>query len=117
MIGSKVDVRVITNKASNVPTVPAKIVHDKNKPYLYKLTNKGYVNKEYISAGVHTDKKVEIVDGPVVGEGVLISPRDIPKNHSEFITPIQTDKVTFSAYDSFTTREKLRYFLVGLLEK
>ena len=74
MIGSKVEVTVITNEAIDVPTVSAKIVHDKNKPYVYKLTDKGYVNKEYISAGVQTIKKVEIVDGPVVGEYVLVSP-------------------------------------------
>lgn len=117
VIGSKVDIRVITNKASNVPTVPAKSVHDKNKPYVYKLTDTGYINKEYISAGVQSEKRVEIVDGPVSGESVLISPRDIPKNHSQFITPIQIEKVAFSSYDSLTTREKWRYFLVGLLEK
>ena len=117
VIGSKVDVRVITNKASDVPTVPAKIVLDKNKPYVYKLTDKGYINKEYISAGAQNDKKVEIVEGPVVGESVLVSPRAIPKNHSQFITPIQTEKVVFSAYEKLTTREKWRYFLIGMLEK
>lgn len=117
VIGSKVDVKVITNKASNAPTVPVRVVHDKKKPYLYKFTDKGYVNKEYISMGVQSNKKVEIADGPLVGDGVLVSPREIPKNHSQFITPIQIDKVAFSAYDSLTTREKLRYFLVGMLEK
>ena len=117
VIGSKVDVRVITNKASDVPTVPAKNVLGKNKPYVYKLTDKGYINKEYISAGAQNDKKVEIAEGPVVGESVLVSPRVIPKNHSQFITPIQTEKVVFSVYKKLTTREKWRYFLIGMLEK
>ncbi len=117
VIGSKVDVRVITNKVSDVPTVAAKIVHDKDKPYVYKLTDKGYINKEYISAGAQNDNKVEIVDGPVVGETVLESPKFIPKNHSQFITPIQTEKVDFSVYEKLTTREKWRYFLIGMLEK
>ena len=62
-------------------------------------------------------KKVEIVDGPVVGETVLESPKFIPKNHSQFITPIQTEKVDFSVYEKLTTREKWRYFLIGMLEK
>ena len=57
VIGSKVDVRVITNKVKDVPTVAAKIVHDKDKPYVYKLTEKGYINKEYISAGAQNDKE------------------------------------------------------------
>ena len=117
VIGSKVDVTVITNKVSDAPTVPAKIIHDKNKPYVYKLTDKGFVNKEYISAGVQNDKKVEIAEGPVKGENVLVSPKDIPKNHSQFITPIQTEKVDRTANDTLTTREKWRFFLIGMLEK
>jgi HlyD family secretion protein len=117
VIGSKVGVTVITNEAIDVPTVSEKIVHNKQKPYVYKLTNKGYVNKEYVSTGLWADQKVELMDGPGVGEFVLVSPQKIPKNHSTFITPIQTEKVVFSAYDAFTTREKWRYFLVGMLEK
>jgi HlyD family secretion protein len=117
VIGSKVGVTVITNEAIGVPTVSEKVVHGKQKPYVYKLTNKGYVNKEYVSTGLWTDQKVEIIDGPAVGEFVLVSPQKMPKNHSTFITPIQTDEVVFSAYNTFTTREKWRYFLVGLLEK
>ena len=117
VIGSKMGVTVITNQAIGVPTVSAKIVHGKSKSYVYKLTDKGYVNKEYISTGLRTNKKVEIVDGPTVGENVLVSPWKIPKNHSTFITPIQADKVVYSAYDSFTPQEKWRYFLIGMLEK
>ena len=117
VIGSKVGVTVITNEAIGVPTVSENIVHNKQKPYVYKLTNKGYVNKEYVSTGLWTDQKVEIIDGPAVGEFVLVSPQKMLKNHSTFITPIQTDEVVFSAYNTFTTREKWRYFLVGLLEE
>ena len=117
VIGSKVDVTVITNESVDVPTVPAKIVHSQSKPYLFRLTEKGYVNKEYITSGLKADKKLEIVEGPVKGDAVLVSPRKIPKNHSTFITPIQTKKVAFSACKNFTAREKLRYFLIGMVEK
>ena len=117
VIGSKVDVTVVAQQVSNVPTIPAKIVQDQNKPYVYKLTDKGYINKEYIMAGAKNDKKVEIVDGPGKGDSLLVAPKDIPKNHSQFITPIQTKKIDSSAYDSLTTKEKWRYFLIGILEK
>lgn len=117
VIGSKVEVTVITNESIDVPTVPSKIVHSQSKPYLFRLTEKGYVNKEYITSGLKADKKLEIVKGPVKGDVVLVSPRKIPKNHSTFITPIQTKKIAFSACKNFTTREKLRYFLIGMVEK
>ena len=67
VIGSKVGVTVITNEAIGVPTVSENIVHNKQKPYVYKLTNKGYVNKEYVSTGLWTDQKVEIIDESAVG--------------------------------------------------
>jgi HlyD family secretion protein len=117
VMGSKVDLTVITNESIGVPTVPTKIVHSKTKPYLFKLTEKGYVNKEYLTVGLSADKKVEIVEGVVKGEAVLLTPRTIPKNHSTFITPIQTEKLAFSAYKKITIGEKWRYFLVGMLEK
>lgn len=117
VIGSKVDVTVIAQKASNVPTVPAKIVHDKNKPYVYKLTDKGYINKEYFIPGAKNDKKVEIVDGPGKGDYLLVAPKKIPKNHSQFITAVQMEKIDSTAFDSLTTKEKWRYFLIGMLEK
>ena len=118
VIGSKVDVTVITNEAIDVPTVPSQTVHNsEHKPYLFKLTKKGYVNKEYMTAGVSANKKVQIIEGSTEGDVVLVSPNQIPKNHSTFITPIQTDQVTFTTYKRLTTREKLNYFLIGLLEK
>ena len=117
VIGSKVDVTVIAQNANNVPTVPAKIVPNQGKPYVYKLTDKGYINKEYITAGAKNDKKVEIVDGPGKGDYLLVTPKEIPKNHSQFITPVQTKRIDAAAYASLTTKEKWRYFLIGVLER
>ncbi|MFJ8260041.1 efflux RND transporter periplasmic adaptor subunit [Peribacillus asahii] len=116
-LGSKVDVTVVTNEAVDVPTIPEKTVYGKNNLYVFKLTNNGYVNKQYVTAGLRANQKFEIASGPAEGEMVLVTPRVIPKNHSTFITPIQAEKVNLDAYETFTTREKWRYFLVGLLEK
>lgn len=116
-LGSKVDVTVVTNEAVDVPMIPEKTVYGKDNLYVFKLTNNGYVNKQYVTAGLRANQKFEIVSGPAEGEVVLVTPRAIPKNHSTFITPIQAEKVNLDAYNTFTTREKWRHFLVGLLEK
>ena len=116
-VGSKVDVTVVTNEAVDVPTIPEKTVYGKDNLYVFKLTNNGYVNKQYVTAGLRANQKLEIASGPAEGDVVLVTPRVIPKNHSTFITPIQVEKVNLDAYNTFTTREKWRHFLVGLLEK
>lgn len=117
VIGSKVKVTVTTNEAVGVLTVPAQIVHGKNQPYLFKVAKNGYLNKEYIRAGLKTDKKIEIVKGLAKGEVVLTSPEMISKNHSTFITPIRIGQLTLTGYHKLTNREKIRYFLIGFLEK
>lgn len=117
LVGSKVDLTVITNEKAGVPSVPIEAVNYQKHPYVYKLTKKGYVDKHYITKGLKAEGKQEIIKGPSVGDVILLK-RDVAvKNHSNFITPIQFEKVKVATYKKFTSREKVRYLLLGILEK
>ncbi|MCP1492021.1 HlyD family secretion protein [Peribacillus frigoritolerans] len=117
LVGSKVDLTVITNEKAGVPSVPIEAVHYQKHPYIYKFTKKGYVDKHYITKGLKAEGKQEIIKGPSVGDVILLKPDVVVKNHSNFITPIQFEKVKVATYKKFTSREKVRYLLLGILEK
>ncbi|MDQ0881005.1 efflux RND transporter periplasmic adaptor subunit [Peribacillus sp. V2I11] len=117
LVGSKVNLTVITNEKAGVPSVPIEAVHYQKQPHVYKLTKKGYVDKHYITKGLKAEGKQEIIKGPSVGDVILMEPNVAVKNHSYFITPIQFEKVKAATYKKFTTREKVRYLLLGILEK
>lgn len=117
LVGSKVNLTVITNEKAGVPSIPIEAVQYQKQPYIYKLTNKGHVDKHYITKGLKAEGKQEIIKGPSVGDVILLEPNAAVKNHSYFITPIQYEKVKVGAYKKFTSREKVRYLLLGILEK
>ncbi|MFC9601386.1 hypothetical protein ACFTQL_26880 [Peribacillus butanolivorans] len=117
LVGSKVNLTVITNEKAGVPSIPVEAVHHKKQPHVYKLTKKGYVDKHYITKGFKAEGKQELIKGPAVGDVILTEPNRIVKNHSYFVTPIQFEKVKSASYKKFTTREKVRYILLGILEK
>lgn len=117
LVGSKVNLTVITNEKAGVPSVPIEAVHYQKNPYIYKLTKKGYLDKHYITKGLKAEGKQEIIKGPSVGDVILKEPNVAVKNHSYFITPIQFEKVKAGTYKKFTSREKVRYLLLGILEK
>ncbi|WP_350300947.1 efflux RND transporter periplasmic adaptor subunit [Peribacillus frigoritolerans] len=116
LVGSKVNLTVITNEKAGVPSIPIEAVQYHKQPYVYKLTKKGYVDKHYITKGLKAEGMQEIIKGPSVGDVILMEP-DVAKNHSYFITPIQFEKVKAATYKKFTSREKVRYLLLGILEK
>lgn len=117
LVGSKVNLTVITNEKAGVPSIPIEAVQYQKQPYIYKLTNKGHVDKHYITKGLKAEGKQEIIKGPSVGDVILLEPNAAVKNHSYFITPIQYEKVKVGTYKKFTSREKVRYLLLGILEK
>ncbi|MDM5282205.1 efflux RND transporter periplasmic adaptor subunit [Peribacillus frigoritolerans] len=117
LVGSKVNLTVITNEKAGVPSIPIEAVQYQKQPYIYKLTNKGHVNKHYITKGLKAEGKQEIIKGPSVGDVILLESNAAVKNHSYFITPIQFEKVKAGTYKKFTSREKVRYLLLGILEK
>lgn len=116
LVGSKVNLTVITNEKAGVPSIPIEAVQYHKQPYVYKLTKKGYVDKHYITKGLKAEGMQEIIKGPSVGDVILMEP-DVARNHSYFITPIQFEKVKAATYKKFTSREKVRYLLLGILEK
>lgn len=116
LIGETVHVTIITNEVESALWTPSKAVFGKERPYVYLLTKKGRVYKKYINPGLAADGKQQVLD-ELQGNIVLVKPRGIEKNNSSFITPLQLNSLTKSSFKQLTKREKVRYFLIGMLEK
>ncbi|CAH0347212.1 efflux RND transporter periplasmic adaptor subunit [Bacillus sp. CECT 9360] len=116
--GSKVGVSVITAEAKGVPAVPEHAVQQrKAKPFVYRLTSKGQVNKQNIAKGLSFDGKQEIKSGVKLEDVVILEPDNKLQNHSLFITPLDMSEIKKSSLKKLPKKEIVRYLLIGLLEK
>ncbi|PLS15881.1 RND transporter [Bacillus sp. M6-12] len=116
--GSKVNVTVITDKVTGVPVVPSKAVHKGHKEkYVYQLTSAGLLAKKTISAGLSFNGKQEVKKGLKSGNTVLLSAAPDSIKNAPFITPVKTWDPNIKTIKKLSKREKLRYVLIGVLEK
>ncbi|MBA9029214.1 efflux RND transporter periplasmic adaptor subunit [Peribacillus huizhouensis] len=117
IIGSKVRVSVVTAEAKGVPSLPKTAIDLDKKPSVYRLNGNGTVTKEVIATGLEFAGIQEVKDGIELGAIIISDAKSLPYNKSAFITPLQAGKVKISAYNELSKRQKLRFILIGLLEK
>ncbi len=117
MIGSKVKLSVVTAEAKGVLSLPKAAIQLEKKPSVYKLNGNGTVTKQVITTGLEFAGIQEVKDGLELGNIILKDSKSIPYKKPAFITPLQTEKVTINAFNELSKRQKLRFFLIGLLEK
>ncbi|WP_160118328.1 efflux RND transporter periplasmic adaptor subunit [Bacillus sp. V59.32b] len=116
--GSKVGVSIITAEAKGVLTVPEHAVQQrKAKPFVYRLTSKGQVDKQNIAKGLSFDGKQEVKSGVKLENVVILKPDNRLQNHSMFITPLDMSEIKKSSLKKLSEKEIVRYLLIGLLEK
>ena len=70
-----------------------------------------------ITTGLEFAGVQEVKDGLELGDIILTDSKTIPYKKPAFITPLQAGKVENSAFNELSKRQKLRFFLIGLLEK
>ncbi|KMY48317.1 efflux RND transporter periplasmic adaptor subunit [Peribacillus loiseleuriae] len=117
MIGSKVRLSVVTAEAKGVLSLPKTAIQLEKKPSVYRLNGNGTITKQVITTGLEFAGIQEVKDGLELGNIILRDSKSIPYNKPTFITPLQTEKVRNSAFNELSKRQKLRFFLIGLLEK
>ncbi|RFU67399.1 hypothetical protein D0469_15125 [Peribacillus saganii] len=116
--GSKVDVTVIVDKAVGVPVIPSKSVHKNQKQeYVYQLTSAGLLAKRSITTGLSFHGEHEVKKGIKPGNTVLLSDAPGSVKKAPFITPVKSLDPNLKTMKTITNREKLRYVLIGVLEK
>ncbi|RFU60662.1 efflux RND transporter periplasmic adaptor subunit [Peribacillus glennii] len=116
--GSKVAITVITREAKGVPAIPETAIRKKKgKPFIYRLTAKGYMQMQSIDKGLGFAGKREVAKGVKQGDVIVRSPDHTGFSQSRFITPLDTQEASKSVFKKMPNSEKFRYILVGLLEQ
>lgn len=72
-VGMSAEVRMISNQAKGVVTLPMSVIQfdEQNKPFIYKEDDKGTVVKTGITTGINDGMIVEVKSGIVSGETIF----------------------------------------------
>ncbi|PLT31738.1 efflux RND transporter periplasmic adaptor subunit [Peribacillus deserti] len=94
LIGSHVDVQIITKEVNGAITVPkGAIFKEKKKHYVYVLGRDGLVRKTKVDAGISSGGKREVKSGLKAGDVVVRDPEAVVEDKGLFFTPLQAGKV------------------------
>ncbi|WP_409303869.1 efflux RND transporter periplasmic adaptor subunit [Peribacillus sp. SCS-155] len=115
LIGTNVKLTVTANNVNGNPVVSSKALHKNKGSYVNRLTN-GKIERALVNKGLGFQGKQEITSGIKQGQMIVLSPRVISQNHSQFITPVQLQELNKNAIKKIRNRDKLKYFLTGLIE-
>ncbi|PLT33575.1 efflux RND transporter periplasmic adaptor subunit [Bacillus sp. V5-8f] len=116
--GSKVSITVITKEVEEVPVIPETAIREKkDKPFVYQLTSKGYLEMKSIDKGLGFAGKREVEKGVKAGEVIVRSPDYEEFNPSLFITPLNTEQANKTVFKRMPNNRKVYYVLIGLLEQ
>ncbi|MBM7690724.1 HlyD family secretion protein [Peribacillus deserti] len=118
LIGSHVEVQIITKEVKDAIIVPKdSIFKEKKKHYVYVLGRDGLVHKTKVEAGAASGGKREVKSGLKAGDAVVLKPEEVVENKGPFFTPLHAGKVRMSEFiDMFEDKKWLIPFLTGIKE-
>ncbi|MBS4200662.1 hypothetical protein KHA93_13570 [Bacillus sp. FJAT-49732] len=115
--GYHVHADIVVDEALDVPVVRSESVLDKRKTsYLWILNRKGMVEKREVDLGLHVGNRIEVISGAEPGEVYVKLQKEIDQA-GPFITPLKGGKHIFDEWEKTSFRKKLKYVLVGILQR
>lgn len=118
LIGTNMKLQVTLAEATNIPIIYSKaMLQDTKKHYVYKLTNKGMVQKQEVLLGVTYKGKNQIIKGLEASDVIVKNKDSITlQSTSNFITPIKTAKIQNKELRKLKQSQQAKYILIGLFE-
>lgn len=116
-IGAKVTGEIITEEADGVLVISEKAVAKKSEKTFVRGLKDGKIHHIAVKTGIQAEGKIQINRGLKKGDTVVLLPKEVPVKKSDFITPVQTEDVTWRAVKDMSKKDKLHFILVGLFEK
>ncbi|MDQ0177161.1 efflux RND transporter periplasmic adaptor subunit [Bacillus chungangensis] len=115
--GYHVKAKIILDEATTVPLVPEKsLVGSKNEKSIYVLNDKGLIEKKPLKTGIQVNGKAEVVNGAKEGDWYVAKPKGLQTNQP-FITPLKVSKLKKTTFRSTPTKTKVKYVLIGALQR
>ena len=118
LIGTNMKLQVTLAEATKIPVIYSKaMLKDTKKHYVYKLTNKGMVQKQEVLLGVTYKGKNQIIKGLEASDVIVKNKDSITlQSTSNFITPIKTAKIQNKELRKLKQSQQAKYILIGLFE-
>ncbi|SID35944.1 efflux transporter, RND family, MFP subunit [Mycobacteroides abscessus subsp. abscessus] len=115
-MGKHVSVSIITEEIKNAITVPeTAIFKEGSQHYVWAVMENGLLEKRKVVKGKKMEGAVQITEGLVNRELVVVRAKDVEKNEGPmFITPAHPGEITRNSLKQLGKSEALRYFLKGL---
>ncbi|MCR2821408.1 efflux RND transporter periplasmic adaptor subunit [Lederbergia panacisoli] len=105
---------IVLDEALEVPVVQRESI--RGHSYLWVLGRSGIVEKRKVELGLQVGKQAEILGGAELGELFVVQENEID-HAAPFITPFKGNKSIFNQWESESFRRKLKYVLVGILQR
>jgi HlyD family secretion protein len=117
LIGSHVDVTVVTKEVNGAVTVPSNVlVKEKAGSFIWILNGSGKLEKRKVSVGMKVNGKSEIKEGLENGELVIMNPKAIQKGEGpSFITPLKLEDISKKELKKLKKEEIWKPILKGFL--
>ncbi|MCJ8007958.1 HlyD family efflux transporter periplasmic adaptor subunit [Lederbergia wuyishanensis] len=115
--GYHVHADIVVDEALNVPVVRSNHILNKDeRSYLWILNREGLVEKRVVELGLQVEQREEIKTGAELGELYATHPNEIDVP-GPFITPYKGGKFILNEWEKASFRKKLKYVLVGVLQR
>lgn len=115
--GFHVSTKIITEKVEGAKVLPKEsVVSQKDGRHIFILNNKGVVEKRPIQTGLEVEEKVELINGADLKEYYIVQ----PKKHTTpapYVTPLQISKLHKEQLKETTKKTKLKYIIIGMLQR
>ncbi|MBS4204757.1 efflux RND transporter periplasmic adaptor subunit [Lederbergia citrea] len=116
-VGYHVKTDIVTATAMKVPVLHEKsILQETGKDYMWVLTDQGVVRKRKIGTGLKVGKRVEVTSGGKLGEYYVVDQQEV-QGQAPFITPFKVNKSLVETWNETNSRKKLKYILIGVLQR
>ncbi|MBS4218946.1 hypothetical protein KHA96_11530 [Bacillus sp. FJAT-49711] len=112
--GYHVQTDIVVDEVLDVPVVQQKSL--RGNSYLWVLGRDGLVEKREVGLGLQVGERNEIIDGVELGEIYVTHAKEVDSAGS-FITPFKGNKSIFDQWEKESFRRKLKYVLVGILQR
>lgn len=118
LIGTNMKLQVTLAEATKIPVIYSKaMLKDSKKHYVYKLTNKGMVQKQEVLLGVTYKGKNQVIKGLEASDVIVKNKDSITlRSTSSFITPLKTAKIQNKELKKLKQSQQAKYILIGLFE-
>ncbi|KIL49796.1 hypothetical protein [Jeotgalibacillus soli] len=113
-IGQHVLNELVLAEAFGTTTIPV-ISH--NEQLVYVLSPAGQIERRIVDLGLRAEDRQEILTSLEPGEWIAVDPEQVERFNQHYLTPMNSELLTFDNWDTLGRRDNLKHLLLGFIPK